>query len=119
MFVLNSLLFSREYADLYRVILCRDCNKKSTVLFHIVAMKCGLEGCGSYNTSMDGGPLLRKTGDETFTEVTDQEMAALSNVEFPLPPELSDSDIDSEISEQDDDWETTEELDDDDRDNID
>ena len=46
-------------------------------------------------------------------------MAALSNVEFPLPPELSDSDIDSENNEQDDGWETTEEVDDDDSDNLD
>ena len=49
----------REYADLYRVILCRDCNKKTTAVFHIVGMKCGEEGCGSYNTTMDAGPLLR------------------------------------------------------------
>jgi len=109
----------REYAELYRVILCRDCNKKSTVLFHIVGMKCGQEGCGSYNTSLDGGPLLRRTGDETFAEVTEEEMAGLSNVQFPLPPELSDSDIDSENNEQDDGWETTEETDEDDNDNLD
>ena len=49
----------REYADLHRVILCRDCNKKTTAVFHIVGMKCGEEGCGSYNTAMDAGPLLR------------------------------------------------------------
>ena len=44
---------------MYRVILCRDCNKKTTAVFHIVGMKCGVEGCGSYNTAMDAGPLLR------------------------------------------------------------
>ena len=49
----------REYADLYRVILCRDCNKRTTAVFHIVGMKCGQEGCSSYNTALDAGPLLR------------------------------------------------------------
>lgn len=55
----DKLTNRREYADLYRVILCRDCNKKTTAVFHIVGMKCGEEGCGSYNTAMDAGPLLR------------------------------------------------------------
>merc|ERR1712154_472518 len=69
----------REYADLYRNIFCRDCNKSSVSLFHIVGMKCG--ECESYNTSLDGGPLLRKTNQEgavTFTPLTDQEVAGLT-----------------------------------------
>ena len=103
----------REYADLYREILCRDCNKKSTVLFHIVGMKCGEEGCGSYNTSLEGGPLLRRvvnSDDNTviYTPLTDQELSALSNIAINLPSDTNDND--SSESDSDDGWETTEEV---------
>merc|ERR1712080_573053 len=46
----------REYEGLHRNILCKDCNSSSTVIFHIVGMKCAQ--CGSYNTTLDKGPLL-------------------------------------------------------------
>jgi len=107
----------REYADLHRVILCRDCNKKTTAVFHIVGMKCGQEGCGSYNTAMDAGPLLRKTGENTFVPLSDQELARLSNVEMPESIEIDQSDNndhdDRSDSDSDGGWETTEEVDDD------
>ena len=41
----------REYAGLHRHILCKDCNTPSTVIFHVVGMKCSQ--CGSYNTTLD------------------------------------------------------------------
>jgi len=101
----------REYADLYRAILCRDCNKSSTSVFHIVGLKCG--ECGSYNTSMDGGPFLRRCqaedGAVTFSPLTDQDLAGLSNVQIERAE--SDSSLDSAESDSDDGWETTEEED--------
>lgn len=101
----------REYADLYREILCRDCNKKSTSVFHIVGLKCG--ECGSYNTSLDGGPFLRRTegsdGEMMLSPLTDQELAALSTLE--ISPAEPHSDLTSQESDSDDDWETTEEED--------
>lgn len=100
----------REYADLYREILCRDCNKTTTTLFHIVGMKCG--ECGSYNTSLEG-PFLRRSQAEgaemTFIPLSDQELSGLSNVE--ISPAEPDSDLTSEESDSDDGWETTEEED--------
>jgi len=101
----------REYAGLYREILCKDCNKTCTAVFHIVGMKC--KSCGSYNTTLDKGPLLRleeKEGQEdVFIPLTEAEVAALSNVSFPVPDNVSD--ITSEGSENEDGWETTEEMD--------
>lgn len=99
-----------EYAGLYREILCRDCNKTCTAVFHIVGMKCS--SCGSYNTTLDKGPLLRldsKEGEEqVFVPLTEAEIAALSNVSFPIPDNVSD--IASEGSDNEDGWETTEEV---------
>jgi len=99
-----------EYAGLYREILCKDCNKTCTAVFHIVGMKCS--SCGSYNTTLDKGPLLRlqsKEGEEpVFTPLTEAEVAALSNVSFPIPDNVSD--ITSEGSNSEDGWETTEEV---------
>jgi hypothetical protein len=121
-----------EYAGLYREILCRDCNKTCTAAFHIVGMKCS--SCGSYNTTLDKGPLLRwepvcrcvenyvfcarlesKEGEEqVFVPLTEAEIAALSNVSFPIPDNVSD--IASEGSDNEDGWETTEEVVEDDED---
>jgi len=112
----------REYAELYRGILCKDCNKKSTAKFHIVGMKCGIDTCGSYNTTEDGG-FLKKDG-ETFRPVTDAELQELSNVATSVNnhnneniPELTDSDDSRSDSDEDDGWETTEDDDEDDKDN--
>jgi len=114
----------REYAELYRGILCKDCNKKSTAKFHIVGMKCGIDTCGSYNTAEDGG-FLKKDGD-TFRPLTEDEVAGLSNASINIPtsiniseiPELIDSDDSRSESDDDDEsddgWETTEEKSDDD-----
>jgi len=100
----------REYADLYREILCRDCNKTTTSLFHVVGMKC--RDCGSYNTSLEG-PFLRRSqaedGEITFSPLSDQELNGLSNVE--ISPAEPDSDVTSEESDSNDGWETTEEED--------
>ncbi|XP_066015075.1 RING finger and CHY zinc finger domain-containing protein 1-like isoform X2 [Pocillopora verrucosa] len=41
-----------EYREFYVLVLCRDCNKKSKVKFHVLGLKC-ME-CGSYNTSREG-----------------------------------------------------------------
>ena len=100
-------------------------------------MKCGDSSCGSYNTSLEGGPLLRKivetrnnvqpvggpgVGDNPvddgevvrYVPMTDAEMTALSRVDLPEP--VADTDIrdHSSQSDSDDGWETTEELSDDD-----
>eukprot|EP00092_Neocalanus_flemingeri_P029884 GFUD01032449.1.p1 GENE.GFUD01032449.1~~GFUD01032449.1.p1 ORF type:complete len:336 (+),score=92.06 GFUD01032449.1:164-1171(+) len=70
----------REYAGLYREILCKDCNQTGTATFHIVGMKC--LSCGSYNTTLDKGPLLRlvsKEGEEkVFTPLTETEIGTLT-----------------------------------------
>jgi len=75
-------------------------------------MKCSSSECGSYNTTLDKGPLLRlvsKEGEEpVFTPLTEAEIGALSNVSFPVPDNVSD--ISSEGSASDDGWETTEEV---------
>ena len=110
--VSHSNTVSREYADLYRKIFCRDCNQSSTSSFHLVGMKCGQ--CGSYNTGLDGGPLLRRTRAEdgafTFTPLTDQELSGLGTQEA----ERAESDSPfSQESDGDDGWETNEEENDD------
>ena len=58
---------------------------------------------------------FRKTGENTFEPVSDQELARLSNVQMPESIEVvdSDNDNDSADSDSDDGWETTEELGDD------
>ena len=60
---------------------------------------------------------LRKTGENTFEPLSEQELARLSNVEMPESIEIHDSDNndhhDSSNSDSDEGWETTEELDDD------
>merc|ERR1719378_1459245 len=70
----------REYLGLHREILCKDCNRTSIVAFHIVGMKC--RPCGSYNTALDKGPLLRlesKEGeDPVFTPLTEEELASIT-----------------------------------------
>ena len=74
-------------------------------------MKC--VDCGSYNTTMDGGPFLRRKqaedGAVTFIPLTEQELASLSTVQIERAE--SDSSVDSEQSESDGGWETTEEED--------
>jgi len=98
-----------EYANLYREILCKDCNKNCIAPFHIVGMKCN--SCGSYNTTLDKGPLLRMEqaeGEEkTYTPLTDAELSSISNVPFSIPE--NESDITSDGSNSEDGWETTEE----------
>eukprot|EP01102_Stenamoeba_stenopodia_P019553 TRINITY_DN7421_c0_g1_i1.p1 TRINITY_DN7421_c0_g1~~TRINITY_DN7421_c0_g1_i1.p1 ORF type:complete len:310 (-),score=12.02 TRINITY_DN7421_c0_g1_i1:79-1008(-) len=32
-------------------VFCNDCEKKSTVSYHLIGQKCGHPGCGSYNTN--------------------------------------------------------------------
>jgi len=100
----------REYLGLHREILCKDCNKTSIVAFHIVGMKC--RPCGSYNTALDKGPLLRlesKEGeDPVFTPLTEEELASISNVSFPIPENVSDT---TSEGQHEDGWETTEETD--------
>jgi len=65
-----------EYANLYREILCKDCNKNCIAPFHIVGMKC--KSCGSYNTTIDKVPFLRMEqgeGEEkTYTPLTVAEL---------------------------------------------
>jgi len=102
----------REYAGLYREILCKDCNTTSTASFHIVGMKC--VDCGSYNTTLDKGPLLRLVSNEgeekVYKALTEAEIGALSNVSFPVPDNVSD--ISSEDSVDTVEWsgEADEEL---------
>lgn len=79
----------REYSNLFRAIICKDCNKSSTTAFHVVGMKCG--GCGSYNTSLDKGPLLRQEegedGQNAFVPLTEEELTRLNNVPIQVPEE--------------------------------
>ena len=60
---------------------------------------------------------FRKTGENTFEPLSEQELARLSNVEMPESIEIDDSDNndhhDSSDSDSDAGWETTEEVDDD------
>merc|ERR1719369_847616 len=84
----------RVYAGLYRNILCKDCNNPSTVVFHIVGMKC--EKCGSYNTTLDKGPLLvpedgAEGGERKFRPLTEKEERSLDGASFPVPAALTDS----------------------------
>jgi RING finger/CHY zinc finger protein 1 len=50
-----------EYKDTYVWILCRDCNKKCSTLFHVIGLKC--HNCGSYNTCRDAEPTCTPTTD--------------------------------------------------------
>ncbi|XP_033738055.1 RING finger and CHY zinc finger domain-containing protein 1-like [Pecten maximus] len=43
-----------EYKDYIVQILCRDCHKESSVLFHVLGLKC--QECGSYNTCRTAEP---------------------------------------------------------------
>ena len=60
---------------------------------------------------------LRKTGENTFEPLSEQELARLSNVEMPESIEIDQSDNndhdDRSDSDSDGGWETTEEVDDD------
>lgn len=96
------------YRGLYRKILCKDCHDSTTAIFHIVGMKCG--GCGSYNTTIDLGPLLVKVegeDGESFRPLTAEEEERLGQAEFPV----SEGNVDggSNDSSDEDGWETTEE----------
>lgn len=99
----------REYAGLYRQILCKDCNSSSTVLFHIVGMKCG--HCGSYNTTLDKGPLLvmmdgsEGSEERKYRPLTEVEERRLTSVSFVH----SLAEVVSEIEDDEEGWETTEE----------
>lgn len=59
---------------------------------------------------------FRKTGENTFVPLSDQELARLSNVEMPESIEIGQSDNDDPDDRSDSDsdrgWETTEEVDD-------
>ena len=71
-------------------------------------MKCG--GCGSYNTTIDLGPLLVKVegeDGESFRPLTAEEEERLGQAEFPV----SEGNVDggSNDSSDEDGWETTEE----------
>ena len=102
------------YRGLYRKILCKDCHKPTTATFHIVGMKCA--SCGSYNTTIDSGPLLVKVegGDEeTFRPLTEEEEKRLGQAEFPVGEGEHEVDGDDSDDEEDG-WETTEEDPDDD-----
>jgi len=97
----------RVYSGLYRQILCKDCNTPSTVIFHIVGMKC--DKCGSYNTTLDKGPLLVPVnvaeGEERkFRPLTEKEEKSLEGANFPLPATVSESEEDDQ-----DGWESIEE----------
>ena len=77
-------------------------------------MKCGEADCGSYNTTLDAGPLLRRTAEAEYEAVSEQELAALSNVSLDIDTgniSDTDSDLGSSDSDGDDGWETTEEVD--------
>jgi len=95
----------REYQGLFRNILCRDCNTSSMAPFHVVGMKC--VPCGSYNTTLDKGPLLKQEEEGDFRPLSEAEEAQLTSASFPVPENVSD------ISENGDEegWETTEEDD--------
>lgn len=96
------------YRHLYRNILCNDCNKTGKTKFHVVGMKC--IHCGSFNTVMGEGPMVRRVpptdehDQETFVELTDEEIQGLTNVPLPIPEgiELSDDEDEEGIEPSDD-----------------
>jgi len=95
------------YQGLYRNILCRDCNTPTTQVFHIVGMKC--DKCGSYNTTLDKGPLLvplegAEGEGRTFRPLTEKEEKSLDGAQFTLARERPESDSDDQEA-----WESTEE----------
>jgi len=104
-----------QYAGLHRAVLCRDCQATTTVPFHIVGMKCGAGGCGSYNTTEAAGPLLVALPADpgSYRPITEEELAALSNGPAPPSPAGDNSDTASHGSAEDEGWETTEEADED------
>ena len=74
-------------------------------------MKCA--SCGSYNTTIDSGPLLVKVegeDEETFRPLTEEEEKRLGQAEFPE----GEGDHEGDDSDDEDGWETTEEDPDDD-----
>ena len=94
------------YRGLYRKILCKDCHDPTTATFHIVGMKCG--SCGSYNTTIDSGPLLVKVENgESFRPLTAEEEKRLEQAEFPVAEGEGDGSSDDNSDENG--WETTEE----------
>ena len=101
------------YQALYRKILCKDCQASSTAKFHIVGMKCGR--CGSYNTTIDSGPLLVKVeggSEDSFRPLTLEEEEKLGQA--PFPERQGEESEGSESSDDEEGWETTEEDPDDD-----
>jgi len=90
------------YRHLYRSILCNDCNKTGKTKFHVVGMKCNF--CGSFNTVMGEGPMVRRippkdeNEEETFVELTEEEYRVLTDVALPIPDgiDLSDEEDDSD-----------------------
>jgi len=40
-----------EYAGRTVLVVCNDCRRRSRAPFHVVGLRCGAGGCGSYNTS--------------------------------------------------------------------
>jgi len=101
------------YQALYRKILCKDCQASSTAKFHIVGMKCGR--CGSYNTTIDSGPLLVKVeggSEDSFRPLTLEEEERLGQA--PFPERQGEESEGSEGSDDEEGWETTEEDPDDD-----
>ena len=96
------------YQALYRKILCKDCQASSTAKFHIVGMKCGR--CGSYNTTIDSGPLLVKVeggSEDSFRPLTLEEEEKLGQA--PFPERQGEESEGSESSDDEEGWETTEE----------
>ena len=37
-------------------VLCNDCGLRSRTSYHVIGHKCGNGACGSYNTTVVGGP---------------------------------------------------------------
>ncbi|XP_021343549.1 RING finger and CHY zinc finger domain-containing protein 1-like [Mizuhopecten yessoensis] len=58
-----------EYKDYIVQILCRDCHKESSILFHVLGLKC--QECGSYNTCRTAGPEDAQQEDDKKPSNTD------------------------------------------------
>ncbi|WAR22768.1 ZN363-like protein [Mya arenaria] len=68
-----------EYRNMHVGILCRDCHKESSVLFHVIGLKCS--ECGSYNTCRSADPENGAQGDAPAAENQAEAIAAENQAE--------------------------------------
>lgn len=104
-----------EFANTKSEVLCSDCEKKSTVPFHFIGMKCA--ECGSYNTKtiarvdFPTGPIDNSSimTQQQYNELHQQVMQEMSGNQ-------AESDSENDDIEEGDDMEDAELVDEEDED---